>query len=748
MHFFVMSTSILLQFITLFIILRLAPATGWRNSWRLLTLAVYFITIFGCIALYHQLATGTMTQEVAVATTKWISFATSCLVLVGLLWLAPALASHEQTIEALRVSEERYRSLFEHSRDAIYVSTRDGKFIDVNSAMEDLFGYGRSEMIGIDVLEIYVDPADRLVFQREIESTGAVKDFELKFRKKDGTEMNCLLTATVYYAEDGKIEGYRGIIRDCTEFKQTMELLEAERQRLRRSEEKYRELVQNANSIILRIDTEGRITFINEFAELFFGHSEKEIVGRSMLGVIFQDTVESRQNIKNMIQGIIADQEQYVGIEMEHLRGDRESAWVVWTYKPILDRNGVVEGILCIGNDVTRHKRLEQQYRLAQRLESVGRLAGGVAHDFNNLLTIIFGYTEILLDSFAQLEAIRTPLQQIRNASERGASLVRQLLAFSRKQIMQPRIMNINETLTDTKNMLWHLIGEDIEIVTNLSPALMTVEVDPAQIQQVVMNLAVNARDAMPEGGRLTLETRNVDLDKAHTSHHSDIKPGSYVMLSMSDTGCGIDEETLAHIFDPFFTTKEEGKGTGLGLASVYGIVKQSSGFIRVKSEQGHGTTFRIYLPVARELVQTMPESAVHIEPSPKSLGGSETILLVEDEQGLRRIASEVLTKHGYTVLEASCGEEALTVHESYGKPASLLITDVIMPGMNGRELADRLQALHPSMRVVFMSGHTEKAIMHHGILDTGILFIQKPFLPTTLLTKIRGILSTTKVIR
>jgi len=383
-------------------------------------------------------------------------------------------------------------------------------------------------------------------------------------------------------------------------------------------------------------------------------------------------------------------------------------------------------------------KQTQAQLLQAQKMEAVGRLAGGIAHDFNNLLTVITGFSEIMLHRHLDdHDPLRESIEQIKKAGEQAASLTRQLLAFSRKQVLQPKVLGLNAVVTDMDKMLRRLIGEDVDLVTVLEPELGPVKADPGQIEQVIMNLAVNARDAMPQGGKLTIETASVELDEAYARRHVAVEPGPYVMLAMSDTGVGMDAETQSHIFEPFFTTKEE--GTGLGLPTVYGIVKQSGGHIWVYSESGLGTTFKIYLPRVEEAVEPLKPSAAPT----RSHQGWETVLVVEDDEGVRTLTREVLELDGYSVLEARHGEEALLISEQHEGPIHLMVTDVVMPGMNGRELAERLAPLHPEMKVLYISGYTDKAIVRHCVLEPGTAFLQKPFTPDALARKARLALDT-----
>ena len=421
-----------------------------------------------------------------------------------------------------------------------------------------------------------------------------------------------------------------------------------------------------------------------------------------------------------------------------------KTIWSEIIATPIKNEKGNIMAALELVIPITERKRVEEeksflqeQLRQSQKMEAIGRLAGGIAHDFNNLLTIIKGYTQLLLIELKESGSLKNNLEEIKRASERAADLIRQLLAFSRRQILEMKVLDLNNILKNLDKMLHRVIGEDIELVTILAEDLGRVKTDPGQIEQVVLNLAVNARDAMPDGGKLTLETANVALDEAYARAHIAVIPGRYVMVSVSDTGVGMSPEVKERVFEPFFTTKEKGKGTGLGLSTVYGIVKQSGGNIWVYSEPGQGTTFKIYLPRVDEPLEELKEEVVK-EKFPR---GSETILVVEDEEEVRKLAARVLKRQGYKVLEASEGNEALVICEKYKEPIHLMLTDVVMPKMSGRELANRLGSLHPEMKVLYMSGYTDNAIALHGILEEGLNYLQKPFTVDGLARKVREVL-------
>jgi two-component system cell cycle sensor histidine kinase/response regulator CckA len=378
-------------------------------------------------------------------------------------------------------------------------------------------------------------------------------------------------------------------------------------------------------------------------------------------------------------------------------------------------------------------KRLYQ----AQKMEAIGHLAGGVAHDFNNLLTIISGYSEMLLSQRLPPDSARPLIEEIKKAGTRAAGLTRQLLAFSRQQVLEPKVLDLNAAVKDTQKMLRRLIGEDIRLTSVLDPALGRVKADPGQIEQIIMNLVVNARDAMPQGGKVTLETRNVELDETYAQAHQEVKPGRYVMLATTDTGSGMTEEVKARIFEPFFTTKEKAKGTGLGLATVYGIVKQSGGFIYVYSEPGAGTVFKVYFPLVTESLTSVASPSA----GAKAATGTETLLLVEDEEGVRMLTRQVLQSYGYKVLDACDGAQAIRSAQQHQGPIDLVVSDVVMPGMGGRQLTERLAALRPAIKVLYLSGYTDDAVVRHGVLTAQTHFLQKPFTPAALANKVREVL-------
>lgn len=424
-------------------------------------------------------------------------------------------------------------------------------------------------------------------------------------------------------------------------------------------------------------------------------------------------------------------------LEYRVRHADGSVRWIRDTVVPITDQHGAVVRLDGSARDITEQRKLEEQFRQAQKMDAVGRLAGGVAHDFNNLLTVITSYCEILLEDLADSDTSRQSIQEIQKAAISASGLTRQLLTFSRQQVLELRVLDVNSVVASAETLLKRLLGEDIALVAGPTPKLGTIRADPGQFEQVIVNLAVNARDAMPDGGKLTIETANADMDEAFVRDHPLATAGRYVMLAVSDTGTGMDEQTQRRIFEPFFTTKPLGKGTGLGLAMVYGIVKQSGGFIWVYSEPGHGTTFKIYLP----RVDGPVERVTPVATPAGSLQGGETVLLVEDSPTVRAVTQRALVRFGYLVLEAPDGQAALQLAARHPGPIQLLLTDVIMPELGGRRLAEQLRALRPEIRVLFMSGYTDDAVVRHGVLEAGIAFLQKPFTPEMVARKVRALL-------
>jgi PAS domain S-box-containing protein len=516
--------------------------------------------------------------------------------------------------------------------------------------------------------------------------------------------------------------------RRAAELTQTVSQRERAEEELREANQTLQSLVQTSPLAIIALDLDGNVRSWNSAAERVFGWTENEVIGLR-IQIIPDDEWDAFYNSLD----ITRKAGTFTGFETTRMRKDGSLIDVSLSAAPLVDGKGNINGSVVVIADITERKHLEEQFRQAQKMEAVGRLAGGVAHDFNNLLTAIIGYSQLALARLHREDPLRREIDEIEQAGQRAAGLTNQLLAFSRRQVLQPQVLDLNAVVANLGKMLERLIGEDIMLVTTLAPDIGFVKADRGQIEQIIMNLAVNSRDAMPDGGRLTIETFNADLDESYTAEHIDARPGPNVVLAISDNGCGIDKETQSNIFEPFFTTKELGKGTGLGLSTVYGIVQQSGGHIGLYSEPGIGTTFKIYLPRLEEGDQKH-ESGVKQE----SFEGSETVLLVEDEDSVRELARRILEAYGYAVLEASGSDNALRVCEAHEGRIDLMLTDVVMPGASGRELAQLIAIRHPEISVLYMSGYTDDAIVQHGVLGADTPFLQKPFSPVALARKVR----------
>jgi PAS domain S-box-containing protein len=511
---------------------------------------------------------------------------------------------------------------------------------------------------------------------------------------------------------------------------------------LQNAEKKYRSIFENAVEGIFQTTPEGQILHANPAMARILGYdSAEELTGTVIdIGRLYAEPERREEFVRLMKEG-----KNVSGFHVQLFRKDEDVVWVSLHARPVFDETGellLMEGIL---EDITEHKRaetehvkLEEQLRQSQRMEAVGLLAGGIAHDFNNLLTPILGYSELLIADFPLEDSRHQKLQQIKQAAERAKEMTHRLLAFSRKQIIELKAVDLGSIINHIEHMLRRTIREDITIEVGTSPSLSLVRADAGQIEQVLLNLSINAQDAMPQGGTLTIEAVDIDLDESYTSTHLEVVPGEYVMLAVSDTGIGIDEESMGHVFDPFFTTKETGKGTGLGLSSVYGIVKQHGGSISVYSEKNHGSTFKIFLPRIVAEGVTIKDH----EPLPEDVArGHETILVVEDDEMVRILASAMLQDLGYEVLVAENPEHCARLAREHRGPIHLLLTDVVMPEMNGKELSEQLRLLLPGLKVLFMSGYTNNVIVHHGVLHNDVHFIQKPFSVHTLSQKVRNAL-------
>ncbi len=616
------------------------------------------------------------------------------------------------------------------SVDGISILNEKGVHIYANSAYSQMLGLnGPDQIVGLPWRSVYsLQSIDKL----EPQIRAALKQSyrwssPLQLKKPDGRSL------AVEFTINAMPDGCTACV--CRDISTNQE---AEKARVE-AETKYRMLVEHVNAItyIAEIGIHGQWFYVSPQVEGILGYSPDEwlALSRDWDKLIHPD---------DLATVVAAEEASKDGVpfqaEFRLRRKDGREVWLNDTAVVVQgsDSHPVMEGIMV---DITERKQLETQLQQSRKMEAVGRLAGGIAHDFNNLLTIITGYTDLALSRASMPLEIRGDIERIDNASGRAAALVRQLLAFSRKQVLQPKTIDLNGIVLNLDKLLRRLMDENIEMVTHANESVGKVKADPAQIEQVIMNLVVNARDAMPSGGRILLETSNVDLDSAYADEHVSVKPGRYVMLAVSDSGTGMSQETIAHIFEPFYTTKESGSGTGLGLSTVYGIVKQSGGYIWVYSEPGKGSTFKVYLPRVDDAVDSTSEPKPD---SQQTQRGWETILLVEDEEAVRELIRTVLTERGYDVIPARDPEQAVQLASTYAREIHMLLTDVVMPGMSGRELANHISQRRRGIRVLFMSGYTDNVITTGGMLEKGLAFLQKPFSPNSLVQKVREVLTPT----
>ena len=649
------------------------------------------------------------------------------------------ITERRQTEDLLKASEQRLALATRSAELGIWEWDLQRNMLVWEPQMYALYGVRQEDFSGAaEAWESGLHRDDREAARAEVEAAvRGTKEFHTEFRVvwPSGEVRFLEAHGVVVCAADGSPVRVIGINRDITERKRADEALRASEESLRSQVGFLRIAAKVARiggwSVSLG---DSRVTWSDEVCAIH-GVPPGTVAG---LGDATDNCVpEFREIMRQSFEACARDGTSF-DLELQVVTATGRRLWVRRMGDAVRDESGKVIAVRGAVQDIDDRRKLEDQFRQAQRMEAVGRLAGGVAHDFNNLLTVILSYVQLAIEGLKDGDPLRDDMQQVEEAAKRASELTRQLLAFSRQQVMQPRVLELNEVLLPMERMLVRLLGEDIALALLTAPGLGRVVADPSQLEQVVMNLAVNARDAMPEGGSLTFETSEVHFGETYVGGLSGIAPGDYALLAVTDTGDGMDAETSARIFEPFFTTKAPGKGTGLGLSTVFGIVRQSGGYVGVYSELGVGTTFKIYLPLTDRPADVKgPERARAVA------RGSETVLLVEDDDQVRAIACTILRRNGYTVLEASNGGEAFLVSRSFAATIHLLLTDVVMPRMSGRRLAEELAPLRPAMRVLYASGYTDDAILHHGVLDAGVAFIQKPFTPDALLRRVRQVLDT-----
>jgi len=651
----------------------------------------------------------------------------------GIVGVMVDLSEQKKVEQALRDSEERFRAIFENMTSGIGVLGLDGRYIQVNERYAKMMGYTAQELLSRSPLDL-THPDDRAATKAclDVLLGPQSKDYilEKRFVRKDGTSFWAEVSATPICNPDGSPRAFVGIITDISERKQAEEALKLAQFSIEHSAE-----------AAFWLTADGHFFYVNEAACRTLGYRRAELLSMTVHDIDPNFPKEiwptHWQDLKT--HGSLT-------FESAHRRKDGSLIPVEITAN-YLEFSGQ-EYNFAYAHNITKRKkaeeeklRLENQLRQSQKMEAVGQLAGGIAHDFNNLLSIILGNIALLKHElpprFSATAPVSGELEQIEHAAQRAAALTRQLLTFSRRQVAKPINLNLNQVVTDTEKMLRRIITENISLKLELAADLATVCADPGQIEQIIINLALNARDAMPAGGILTIETSNITLDHTYVSRHAEIQPGHYVLLSVSDTGYGMSAEVQEHLFEPFFTTKPVGEGTGLGLATVYGIVKQSSGHVVVYSESGKGTTFKIYLPLSTDAALPLHPAAT----DEQSLRGVETVLVCEDDEGVRNLAVQILRQAGYTVLSAANGRAALELAEQYAGRIDLLVADVIMPDINGKQLAEKLRCDRSDIKILFISGYAANIIAHHGVADTDVHFLGKPFSRESLLEHVRSTL-------
>jgi PAS domain S-box-containing protein len=644
----------------------------------------------------------------------------------------------------LEASRFRYFDLYDLAPVGYCILSEQGLILEANLTAATLLGTPRGALIKQPISRLILkdDQTIYYLYRKQLFETGESQECELRLVTSDGALFWAHLKGTAAQAEDGA-PLCRVVISDITDRKQAEEAL-------KKSEEKYRLIAENMSDVISLLDMDLRFTYVSPSIARLSGFSVDESLKLSIEDIMTPDSLS--EVLKIFEEEIMADglekNDPYRSriIEYKQYTKDRSIVWVESNCRFLRDMDQKPVGILIISRDITERKvageekeQLQSQLNQAQKMESVGRLAGGVAHDFNNMLGVILGHAELALLKADEDNDLISDLKEIQTAAKRSANLTKQLLTFARKEIISPRKLDLNDTVESMLNMLRRLIGEDIDLVWKPAAHIWPVKMDPSQIDQILANLCVNARDAIDGVGKLTIETGRKTFDEDYCSEHPGFIPGDFVLLAVSDNGCGMDKDTLSNLFEPFFTTKAVGKGTGLGLATIYGIVKQNSGFINVYSEPGQGSTFKIYLPrlvAAEDIDKAVPEKKA-------AAGGTETILLVEDEPTILRMTRMMLERKGYSVLPAATPGEAIEIAGNHTDKIHLLMTDVVMPEMNGRDLAGQLIRLYPEIKLLFMSGYTADVIAHQGVLDEGVAFIQKPFSMAEMTEKVRKVLDT-----
>ena len=669
----------------------------------------------------------TVTRQARIAAWAGILLALAAVSVAGAM-ISRELRQRQRAEAALAASESHYRTVLNNVTDAVFVTDPVGRYLDVNPQGCELTGYSRAELLRLTAADTYLPEERPLVAERIAAVTaGRILSYDRRMLRKDGSVI--LIEVTAVLLPDGRI---------LTTFRDLSERRKVENQ-IRENEQRFRELAENVREVFFSMDpATGRAQYVSPSYEELFGHSLEHAYAtpHAWTEGIHPDDRDQTFAADRLAaeSGVQADAVYRI------VRPDGSTRWVRGRSSPVRNAKGEIIRVVGIAEDITDLKRTEAQSLQSAKMEAVGRLAGGIAHDFNNLLTVILSYGQLQIDEHASDDPRRPDLEQIVSAARRAADLTKQLLAFSRRQVLQPQVLDLSDLVMNLTRMLERVIGENIDLKSNLTSRIGCVRADSGGIEQIIMNLVVNARDAMPSGGTVTIETANVEMSGADVGAQDPIAPGPYVLLAVSDTGEGLDEAIKGHLFEPFFTTKERGKGTGLGLSTVYGIVKQSGGYVVAESERGRGATFKVYLPRIAEPAQALPPRDAHTD----IRGGSEIIMLVEDEAAVRQVTRTVLERRGYTVLEADRPESAIALADSLPHAPNLVVTDVILPGISGRQLAGLLEEKWPGLKVLYLSGYMDDAIARHGVLDRGVALLEKPFTPDALALKVRQVLDST----
>ncbi len=638
--------------------------------------------------------------------------------------LREEISEHEKVKKVLNENKDMLETIIESISSPLFYKDVNGHYLGCNSAFSNYLGIPKEKIIGSSVFDISPEELAEIYHRADLDllESGGSQTYEAKVRYADGALHEIVFNKSVILHQDGRVGGLVGVMLDITKLKQVEESLH-----------KFSQVVEQSPLPVIITDTSGSIEYVNPRFSEVTGYSIPEIIDQNPR---IMNSGETSSELYRNLWETITKGGTWQGV-LRNRKKNGELFWETATISSLKNREGEIIKYFAIKEDITARKNLEDQLQQAQKIESIGNLAGGVAHDFNNMLGVILGHTELAIRKADPASPLISDLEEIRTAANRSANLTRQLLTFARKQVITPKVLDLNESISGTIKILERLIGENIQLSWNPASNLWPVKVDPTQVDQILANLCVNARDAIAGIGKISIKTANTSWDEdAIASHPYDVVSGDYALLSVSDDGCGMDKEAQTHIFEPFYTTKEVGSGTGLGLATVYGAVKQNHGFLAVYSEPGQGTVFNIYFPREKATVEVVAETA-----EKTLLRGTETVLLVEDDEMLLRLVTSMLEESGYTVLAAATTALAQTLAEEHPGPIHLLISDVIMPAMNGKELSEKLLPLRPEMKVLFLSGYTADIISSQGVIEDEIHFLQKPFSLETLTAKVRELL-------